>query len=223
MKNSKLRRVLMLMACAVLLVCLSVGATLAYLTSTTDVVKNTFTVGDVEITLDEAEVDEYGENENGRTDSGNEYKLLPGHVYKKDPTVTVQAKSEDCFVRMIATINDYDKLVEVYGYQVLPQDLVNGTWDNVNWPCHGTMNVSADGKTAVCEFRYKDIVEYSESATKLEPLFTQIKVDGSVVDETNIDKLNTVTIDIVAHAIQADGFNGDAEAAWVAYGTQKAN
>ena len=57
MKNSKLRKVLLLACSAVLLVCLSVGATLAYLTST-DTVKNTFTVGKVAITLDEVNVDE---------------------------------------------------------------------------------------------------------------------------------------------------------------------
>lgn len=45
---------------AVLLVAASVMGTLAYLTST-DTVKNTFTVGKVAITLDEAEVTEYGE------------------------------------------------------------------------------------------------------------------------------------------------------------------
>ena len=43
---------------AVLLVSLSVGATLAYLTSTTQTVKNTFTVGKVNITLDEVKVNE---------------------------------------------------------------------------------------------------------------------------------------------------------------------
>ena len=61
MKNSKFRRILLLLACAVLLVSLSVGATLAYLTSTTETVTNTFTVGNVAITLDELDVDEYGE------------------------------------------------------------------------------------------------------------------------------------------------------------------
>ena len=52
MKNSKLRRILLTLACAVLLVSLSVGATLAYLTSVTAEVQNTFTVGKVQITLD---------------------------------------------------------------------------------------------------------------------------------------------------------------------------
>ena len=55
MKNSKLRRILLTLACAVLLVSLSVGATLAYLTSTPTKVTNTFVVGEVKIELDEAD------------------------------------------------------------------------------------------------------------------------------------------------------------------------
>lgn len=216
MKNSKLRRILLLLACAVLLVSLSVGATLAYLTSTTGTVRNTFTVGSVNIKLDEAEVDEYGQNANGRTSAGNAYKLLPGHTYTKDPTVTVEAKSEDCFVRMIVTINNYDKLEAVYGAGVLPQNLVNG-WDSGIWPCE-SMNVS--GTVAVCEFRYNKVVPSAVSETKLEPLFTELKVDGQKVNEKNIDTLKEVSIDIKAHAIQADGFNNDADAAWVAFDGQ---
>ena len=65
---------------AVLLVAASVLGTLAYLTST-DKVVNTFTVGNVKITLDEADVKTdgtYKENQETRVEA-NEYHLLPGH------------------------------------------------------------------------------------------------------------------------------------------------
>ena len=55
--NKKLRRILLTVCSAALLVCVTVGATVAYLTSTTGPVTNTFTVGKVAITLDEADVD----------------------------------------------------------------------------------------------------------------------------------------------------------------------
>ena len=219
MKNSKLRRILLTLACAVLLVSLSVGATLAYLTSTTGVVTNTFTVGKVVIDLDEAKVDEYGVEVAGADRvKANEYKLLPGHVYTKDPTVTVAAKSEDCYVRMIVTIEAYDALTAAYGYNVMPEDLVNGTWAQDKWPC-ATYAIAEDGKTATFEFWYADVVEYSESATTLEALFEEIKLDGAVVTETNITNLQNVKINIIAHAIQEDGF-ATAEEAWAAFGTQ---
>ena len=57
----KQKKVLALVLCAVMLVASSVLATMAYLTAQTDVVKNTFTVGNVVIDLDEAKVDVYGD------------------------------------------------------------------------------------------------------------------------------------------------------------------
>ena len=58
-------KALLLVMCAVLLVVTTVMATLAFLTSTTKVVKNTFTVGNVVITLDEAPVDANGKKTTG--------------------------------------------------------------------------------------------------------------------------------------------------------------
>ena len=52
-------KALLLTLCAVLLVAASVMGTMAYLTST-DKVENTFTVGNVTITLDEAKVNTDG-------------------------------------------------------------------------------------------------------------------------------------------------------------------
>lgn len=77
---------------------ITVGGTIAYLTDT-KTVTNTFTVGNVTITLDEAKVDAYGvEVEGADRVTGNEYKLIPGHTYVKDPTIHVGATSEDCWL-----------------------------------------------------------------------------------------------------------------------------
>ena len=77
MKNSKLRKVLLLACSAVLLVCLSVGATFAYLTST-DSVTNTFTVGNVQIKLDEAKANPDGSLvANADRVKANSYKQSP--------------------------------------------------------------------------------------------------------------------------------------------------
>ena len=67
----------------VLVLCCAVGGTLAWLTQKTDAVVNTFTVGDINITLTETE---------------REYKMVPGNTIDKDPTVTVQAGSEACWL-----------------------------------------------------------------------------------------------------------------------------
>jgi len=104
----KMKKVLALVLCAILLVAGSVLGTLAYLTSTTGVVENTFTAGNVEITLDEAKTDEYGvvDATAGRV-QGNEYKLIPGHTYAKDPTVHVDDESEDCWL-FVQVVNGLD-------------------------------------------------------------------------------------------------------------------
>lgn len=96
---NKMKRFALIAVCAALLVCVTIGATVAYLTSKTDEVVNTFTVGDVKITLDEAKVTTDGTPVAGADRvKKNEYHLLPGSQYTKDPTVHVDANSEDCIV-----------------------------------------------------------------------------------------------------------------------------
>lgn len=77
----------------VLVLCCAMGGTLAWLVAKTDPVVNTFTYGDINIDLSESE------NLN--------LKMIPGNDIKKDPTVTVKANSEDCwlFVRVKASDN----------------------------------------------------------------------------------------------------------------------
>ena len=52
------------------------GGTLAYLTDTTSSVSNTFTVGNVDITLTESE--------GTKTAADREFKMVPGNEIKKD-------------------------------------------------------------------------------------------------------------------------------------------
>ncbi|MBQ3256981.1 MAG: hypothetical protein IJA67_06185 [Oscillospiraceae bacterium] len=206
----KFKKALALLLCAVLLVAGSVAGTLAYLQAKSDVVQNTFTVGDVKIKLDEAKVDLYGEEVAGAERvMKNDYKLLPGHTYVKDPTVTVEAKSEDCYVRVFVTVSDISKLKEVFPTFVntsgmfMLENLVNG-WDGSKWACVGYEK----GKY---EFRYHKVVEYSETPVKLEPLFTHVEIPGTV-SNTDLAKLQNLEIDVVAEAIQADGFSSAADA-----------
>ena len=64
----------------VLVVALSVAGTYAYLTDKTATIKNTFTVGNVNIDLTEG--------------TGEFYKMVPGTTIEKNPKVTVEADSE---------------------------------------------------------------------------------------------------------------------------------
>ena len=82
----KAKKILTLVACAVLLVALSVGATIAYLTAS-DTVENTFTVGNIQMKMDETDVDNSTAGDNDR-DKINEYpKIQPNDTLDKDPIV----------------------------------------------------------------------------------------------------------------------------------------
>lgn len=75
-----------------LALCIGVGATLAFITVETQSIKNTFTYGDINITLTETDADVDGKlNENS-------YKMVPGNKIAKDPTVTVKENSEACWL-----------------------------------------------------------------------------------------------------------------------------
>lgn len=87
-----------LMLAVLLVLGCSVGATLAYLTATTNAVTNTFTVGKVDITLQEHQYVESTNSLNTTTATANTYKLIPGKNMPKDPFVTVKAGSEKCWV-----------------------------------------------------------------------------------------------------------------------------
>jgi len=108
------KRALLTVLCAILLVVATIMGTMAYLTDTKEV-KNTFTVGKVYIDLNETDVDENGVViPSASPVKENSYKLLPGHTYTKDPTVTVLADSEDCYVKMTMSIDKIDKIDAIF-------------------------------------------------------------------------------------------------------------
>ncbi len=101
-------KALLLTLCAVLLVAASVLGTMAYLTSSAEV-KNTFTIGKVEIKLDETDVT----NPTGPPRDGKQLQADARHYIHQDPTVTVKAGSEESYVRMKVTFNNAAALMEM--------------------------------------------------------------------------------------------------------------
>ena len=229
MKTTK--KALLLVLCAVLLVAASVLGTLAYLTATSEVAKNTFTVGDVKITLDELDEDQDEDNSdnvtvNGVTrDRANKYHLIPGKSYTKDPTVHVDSSSEKCYVRMQVTVTSYSNLKTAFpketasdywnGDVFLLQKLVD--WSNTAWE-YKSVSIDQTANTATYEFWYTSV---AEPGTDLPALFEHIYVPENM-SNTQIAALNDVEIDIVAHAIQTDGFES-ATKAWENWPTAEGN
>lgn len=217
-------RALLLTLCAVLLVAASVFGTMAYLTSD-DSVTNTFTVGSVDIKLDEAKVGENGKKVTPEERvKENAYHLLPGHEYDKDPTVTVLEGSDDAYVRL---------LVEARFENVLKNDTLATSLDTIftgysvsNWNRVGrtvknnvTVGEGKDAKTygtvIYYEYRYKETVAAPTADVKLPALFTGIQIPGEWTKE-DMAAIGKFDIHVVANAIQADGFD-NADAAWKAF------
>lgn len=183
-------KALALALCAVLLVVSTVFVTMAYLTSKTDVVTNTFTVGKVTITLDEADVKSDGTYEsdvNARVDA-NTYKLIPGHTYIKDPTIHVADDSEECW--LFVKVENGLANAEAEGATSIASQMAAKGWTKVD----GT-----------------DVYAYATKQVAGEDVvvFDTFKIAGT----TDVSRYEKAEIVVTAYAIQADGF-ATAAAAW---------
>lgn len=217
-------KALILTLCAVLLVAASMLGTMAYLTST-DEVENTFTVGQVKIKLDEAQVnddgkpiDKDGEVVDAPADAkrvkANSYKLIPGHTYTKDPMVTVLNGSESSYIKMTVTFSKANELDAIFDPDGATLTTIFNGYDSSNWTYKGNTK-NADDNTRTYEFWYKEAVAAPDGNVALDALFDSITVPGSITNE-QLKTIEGMTITVNAYAIQADGFD-DATAAFAAF------
>lgn len=97
------KKLAVMLASLALVLCTVIGGTLAWLVTETDPVVNTFTYGDINITLKETDTNNDGDND----PNTNTYPMVPGHTITKDPKVTFKANSEDAwlFVKLEKTSN----------------------------------------------------------------------------------------------------------------------
>lgn len=196
-------KLLALLVALMLLVGCAAGATLAWLVTKTDPVVNTFTVGDINIELTEPN---YKPTVDGKA------KILPGDTIAKDPTVTVLENSEDCYVRMFMVIDwsaETDKwFVGEESTKWFEFDKT-GSWISGDKYVDSAANIV---KGHIYEFRYKNVVPYSESKTVLPALFTGINIPADLKPE-QYKSLKDCTVTVYAQAIQSLGFD-DADAAF---------
>ena len=170
------------------------------------------TVADGETAVDN---DNDGKPDEIRTPNGNEYHLLPGKEYTKNPRVTVNAGSEESYVRMTVKLNKYTELKEILGTDFLPENYVTG-WNRDVWMVQDNPAVDETADTITYEFRYKETVKPSAAEnTVLDALFETIKVPSTLSGD-DLAKLQDFKIVVEGHAIQASGFT-DANVAWAAF------
>lgn len=188
----KTRKMLAMLLSMMLVAVVAIGGTYAYLTSKTDVVTNTFTVGNVNITLDEAKVTEYGDAVEGAArDTENTYKLIPGHTYTKDPTIHVAVGSEKCwlFVKVV------DGIAAIQDNTTVAAQMAANGWTLVN----NETNVYA----------YRETIDARTATKPVDvPVFGSFKILGNA----NVADYTGKTITVQAYAVQADGFDTAADA-----------
>ena len=238
---------LIMLVCALLIVSSVAFGTIAYLTDRA-VVTNKFTIGNVDITVDETQVDKDGnpvpdpdydpENSNPedpipnlRTEGGNEYPLIPGSEYPKDPTMTVQAGSEPAYVRLMVTLTNAKEIDtifadlkagygEKYANGFVPGDFVTGR-DNTQWVYTGEMVKDEALNTYTLEFRYFEAVAPTDTEDLILPaLFATIKLPGEMTN-AHLATLTDFEVRVEGHAIQITGFE-NADEAWAAFDAQLA-
>lgn len=168
------KKTLALVLALTLLVAGVVGGTLAWLTDRTAEVKNTFTVGDINI---------------GLTETTRDYKMVPGNKLDKDPTVTVKANSEACW--LFVKVTESENLDTFITYAI------------------------AEGWTELQDGVYYREVP----ASNADQTFSVLKGDAVTVKDTvtkemlTADGFTNPTLTFKAYAIQKDHFT-TAAAAW---------
>ena len=209
MKSKK--KVFVTVLCAVLLVAASVLGTMAYLTSNDEVV-NTFTVGNVQIKLDEAKANTDGSlSDNGATRvKANSYKLLTGHTYNKDPMVTVLKGSESSYVKMTVTFSHANELDAIFAPNGANMTSIFNGYDSNTWIYKGNVKDTA-ANTRTYEFWYEETVAAPTADVELDALFDSITVPGTITNK-QLATIQNMTITVNGYAIQADGFTGAADA-----------
>ena len=229
MKNKG--KVLVLMLSAAALVTASVFGTMAYLTDE-EAVTNTFTVGKVGLTLDELDVDNDGDTTDNITvdntvrDQANEYHLLPGHTYIKDPTVHIDETSEDCWV-FVKVENGLVKTIDgnVVNIEAASESIENGyksVADQIT--ANGWAKLSTDSNSSVPNVYYK---KWTKGGNTDLVVFGEFKVDGDSVTNEVLANFKDAEIVVTAYAVQFDGFNStektDVQNAYAAWDTAKFN
>lgn len=180
------------MLAVTLLIGCAIGGTVAWLTSNTAPVVNTFTYGDINITLAET--------------TGSDYKIIPGKDIAKDPKVTVKGGSEDCWLFVKVQEENWPTFKET-----------DGTTKKVSYAI-ATGWTALPGQNGVY---YREVVASTDDTNFYILAGDETHSNGVVKVSENLTKaeVNSITagtqptLTFTAYAVQKDGI-ADAATAW---------
>lgn len=186
MKNKTNRtvsiKIAALIAAIVLVIGCTAGGTVAWLVSKPKPIVNTFTIGDINAELAE---------------TAKEFKIVPGVDIVKDPVATVEANSEECYLFVQLTEENWPDFTEK-----------GSTTRKVKYDI-------ADGWTKLEDGVYYYVVAKSD-ADQAFPVLKDNKVTVSntlTKEEANdIQKAGTPKLTVAVYAVQKAGIDTPAEA-----------
>lgn len=180
------KKLLTMVLALVLIGAVGVGATLAYFTDKADV-KNVVTMGHVDIDIIEPHFE-------GGEKGGEVTDIVPGQIIPKDPTIIVDADSQDAYIRAKIELRKLDKDgKETLWTKQQADELLAGIKINDGW------FLAKDGY-----YYYKEVVKAN---TKIE-LFHEVVISEKWGNEVAGAKF---AINVSAEAIQADSFKPTVE------------
>lgn len=196
------------LALVVMIAILSItSASLAYFTDT-KTAENTFTMGNVKITLDETDVTD----PNGDRVTENEYDVYPGAVVTKDPIVHNTGKN-GAYIRVLINVENWMNVCAAL-YPDYTETFPNEEYKNsllllvdqlgAGWSIE---EVTAGDVFTIGQFDAKFVLKYDgvlASGADTTAVFEHVKVPTTITNATS-DAFGAITI--VAQAIQSDGFD----------------
>lgn len=189
-----MKRKLIIALALCLALALGIGGTMAYLTATTTEVKNTFTIGKVDLELFETKLNSEGKSEKTQART---YKIVPGQTVDKDPTITVTKDSEACwlFVKVtedLGSLNNVFKPAE--DGKFFAYDLATG-WTKLD---------SAEG-----DVYYRTVPYATDDITiqvlKENKVTLSDKITQPMSDALKVENAKAPTLTFTAAAVQHDG------------------
>lgn len=178
------KKTMALAAVLAVILCATIGGTIAYLMDQTDPVVNTFTYGNVNIKLEESDPNIDGDNDPATMP--HTYYGLPGQTIAKDPKVTVTEKSVACW--LFVKLEKSDNFDDFMTYEMAEGWTKLDGYDNVY---------------------YREVSESDEDqkfqVIKGDEIYVKTSVTKEMID--GLTGENAPTLTIKASAVQKYGFD----------------
>ena len=216
-----MKKIFAIALCVAMLAIVVVSGTMAYFTDN-DSKTNIFTMGKVEIELEEPDYEPVD----------GKLKVFPGQSYAKNPTITVEEGSEDCYLVATVTISQRGNLHKLYENDTtgIKQDwglslagkggVVSGgvaSYDVVRAGAeeNGMFGNLLENDVFVTYDEVNDTIIYTfyfmevQKVGDVNVLFETVNIPANIQNDTFEGDLN---VSVSAYAIQTVGFNDVFEA-----------